>query len=142
MPFPELEQFKGNNPRLADQISQLELYLTEILKRAIPYAKGLDHAAYDIVPILVAKALDIDEGLALVLLSYFEEANIIVHRYDVYCPTTENFIAKYESKEDLPDHIVCPFEPRTEHSIREYFVELIFNFSPRIARNHQVAVSM
>ncbi|HYX71579.1 MAG TPA: hypothetical protein VE732_02315, partial [Nitrososphaera sp.] len=126
----------------ANQLSQLEVYLNEVLDRRVLHAEGLDHAAYDIVPILVAKRLGIDEGLALVLLGYVEQAGIIVHRYDVYCPNTENFLAKFESKEELPDYIYCQYEERTEHSIHEYFVEVVFNFSPKFVQDHNMVVSM
>lgn len=141
MPFPELEQYKRQSPRLANELSQLELYLREVLDRRVPNAKGFDHSAYDIIPILVAKRLGIDEGLALVLLGYAEEAGIIVHHYDVYCPTTENFLQRFESKEDLPEYIHCRYEERTEHSIHEYFVELVFTFSPQFVRDHTMLVS-
>jgi hypothetical protein len=142
MPFPELEQYKRQSPRLADQLSELEVYLDEVLDRRVPYSKGLDHAAYDIVPILVAQRLGIDEGLALVLLRIFDEAGIIFPRYYVYCPNTENFLAAFNSVDDLPESIHCPYEERTKHSIDEYFVNLVFNFSPRVALDHHLAVSM
>lgn len=137
MPFPELEKYKQQSPRLAHSLSEVEVYLNEVLSREVRSPEGIDHAAFDIVPVLLAKSLGVDEGYALALLRVFEEAGIIVHRYDVYCPNTENFISSFYSKHDLPDLIECPFEVRTEHSINEYHVELIFHFAPTIQRNHQ-----
>jgi hypothetical protein len=142
MPFPELEKYKKQSPRLADQLSQLEVYLAEVLDRSVPHAQNLDHSAFDIVPILVAQRLGIDEGLALVLLRVCEEAGIIIHRYHVFCPITENYIDAFDSKEDLPESIQCPFEVETEHSIDEYFTELIFKFSFSFIRDHKLVVSM
>lgn len=142
MPFPELEQYKRQNPRLSNLLSHLEVYLGEVLDRPIHDVKGLDHAAFDIVPELVAKKLGIDDGLALVLLSEAEKAEILDHRYDVYCPNTDAFIATFESVDDLPASIRCRAEERTEHSINEYFVELVFYFAPKFVREHKLAISM
>ena len=142
MPFPELEQYKRQNPQLSNLLSHLEVYLGEVLDRPIRRVKGLDHAAFDIVPRLVAKKLSIDEGLALVLLGEAEKAEILDHRYDVYCPNTDNFIATFESVDDLPASIRCPAEERTEHNINEYFVELVFYFAPKFVREHKLAMSL
>lgn len=142
MLFPESEKYKRQSPHLAEKLSQLEDYLAEVFDRQVPHAKDLDHAAFDIVPILVAQSLGIDEGLALVLLRVFEEAGVIVHRYHVFCPVTENYITSFDSKADLPENIQCPFEVETEHSINEYFTELIFNFSPSFIRDHKMVVSV
>jgi hypothetical protein len=142
MPFLELEKYKRQAPQLADKLSQLENYLAEILERSVPTAIDLDHAAYDIVPILVAKNLDIDENLALLLLGTFEGAGVIVHRYHIYCPNTDRFIDGVDSKGELPLTLRCPFEERTEHSINEYFVELVFSFSPKFVRGHKLAIAM
>lgn len=141
MPFPELEKYKRQSPQLADSLSAAEVYLRELLDRPIRSTDGLNHAAFDIVPVLLAKSLGIEEGYALALLRVFEEAGIIVHRYDVYCPHTDIFIESYYSKHDLPEYIECPFEVRTKHSIDEYFVELIFHFAPTIKRSEQSLMS-
>lgn len=142
MQFPELEDYKKQSPHLADLLSQLEIYLADVLDRQVPHAQNLNHAAHDIDPILVAQSLGIDEGLALVLLGKCEEAGIIVHCYHVFCPVTEIYIDAFDSKDDLPEYIQCPFEVETEHSIDEYFIELIFNFSPSFIRDHKLAISM
>jgi hypothetical protein len=142
MPFPELEKYKRQSPRLASSLSEVEVYLREVLDREVRPTAGLDHPAFDIVPVLLAKSLGVEEGYALALLRIFEEAGIVVHRYDVYCPNTENFITSFYSKHDLPEHIVCPFEVRTEHSIDEYFVELIFQFTPKVTRGQHPAMSL
>ena len=142
MPFPELEQYKRQSPRLADLLSHLEVYLGEVLDRPIRRERGLDHAAFDIVPSLVAQKLGVDENLALVLLREAEKAEILDHRYDVYCPNTDNFIATFKSEDDLPASIRCRDEERTEHSINEYFVELVFYFAPKFVQEHNLAMSM
>jgi hypothetical protein len=142
MPFPELEKYKRQSPRLANSLTEAEVYLREVLDREVRPTEGFDHPAFDIVPVLLAKSLGVDEGYALTLLRIFEEAGIIVHRYDVYCPNTENFITSFYSKHDLPEHIECPFEVRTEHSIDEYHVELIFQFAPTIKRDHKLVMPL
>jgi hypothetical protein len=137
MPFPELEKYKRQSPRLAETLSATEVYLRELLDRPIRSTESLDHAAFDIVPVLLAKSLGVEEGYAIALLKVFEDAGIILHSYDVYCPNTDNFIASFHSKNDLPESLECPFEVGTEHSIDEYFVELIFHFAPTIKRSEQ-----
>jgi hypothetical protein len=142
MLFPELEKYKRQSPRLADSLSATEVYLRDLLDRPIRSKEGFDHAAFDIVPVLLAKSLGVEEGYALALLRIFEEAGIVVHRYDVYCPNTENLIASFYSKHDLPEYIECPFEVRTEHSIDEYLVEVIFQFTPKVKRGQHPAMSL
>src|SRR5689334_20637455 len=102
MPFPELEKYKRQVPQLSELITKLEAYLTEVSNRPIRGPSRFDHAAFDIVPILVAKSLGIDENLSLVLLNIFQEAGIIEPRYHIYCPNINSFIASIASKKDLP----------------------------------------
>jgi len=143
MRFPELDKSKKEFPKVADEVARLEGYLDQVLARPILRPDhSYDHAAYDIVPILVAKALGVDEGFALLLLRLAEEAGVIAHRYDVYCPNTQQLIAKFTSKNELPLEIVCPFESRVVHTIEEYFVEVVFNFTRQFALEHGLAVSM
>lgn len=141
MPFPELEPYKEHYPRIAELLAHLERYLEEVRQRPIP-AASFDHAAFDLVPVLVAKSLGIDEGLALVLLRICEEAGLVVHRYDLYCPNFNQLIESFYSKEDLPDSIDCPFEAGTEHTVEEYFVELVFRFTSRASSDQKLAISM
>src|SRR6266550_387969 len=115
MRFPELDPYKREAPELADSLSHLEAYLEEVMSRPVRH-QGLDQAAFDIVPRLVAKELGIDEGLALVLLRKFDQAGIIVPRYHLYCPNTGGFIGAFDSVDDLPERIDCPFEDRTAHT--------------------------
>lgn len=142
MSFLELEKYRRQSPRLADSLSEAEVYLREVLNREVRSTESIDHAAFDIVPVLLAKSLGVDEGYALGLLRIFEEAGIIIHRYDVYCPNTENFITSFYSKHELPEHIECPFEVGTEHSIDEYLVELIFQFAPAVQQNQMPAMPL
>ena len=141
MPFPELEKYKKQYLRFAGLLSQLENYLAEVLDRSVPNLQNLDHASFDIVPVLVAKSLGVDEGIAVALLGVCEEAGVLVSCYHVFCPTTDIYITSYNSKAELPEEIPCPFEVETEHSIEEYFVELIFNFSPTFIRDHKLVMS-
>jgi len=142
MLYRELERDKSRYPHLADLLTALEAYLDEVLHRSVPNAGGYDHAAFDVVPILVAKGLGIDENLALVLLNRAEEGGVLVRQYHVYCPITDGYIQAFNSEDNLPHTIECPFEDRTEHSIDEYFVELVFNFSHTILGERDFAVSM
>lgn len=141
MSFSELESYKRQNPQLAELITELENYLDEILERSVSHSGDFNHAAFDIVPALVAKKLQIDEGYALALLKVFDETGILIPCYHVYCPNTANFLDSFNSVDDLPEYINCPFEERTKHNIDEYFVELVFNFS-KVALDHQLALSM
>ena len=134
MRFPELDPYRSQLPKLAGKLTQVEGFLSEVFSRSTPGA--FDHAAHDIRPVQVANRLKIDEGLALVLLYSCERAGIIHHRYDVYCPVTDLVIEHFSSKSNLPPSIRCPFEISTEHSIDDYFVELVFNFASRFIERH------
>jgi hypothetical protein len=138
MPFPELDPYRHQLPQLSNALTQLESYLSEVFAR--PTRGGFDHAAHDIAPIQVANRLEVDEGLALVLLNCFKEAGIIDQHYDVYCPVTELFVDRFSSKTNLPAVIRCPFEVATEHTIDDYLVELVFSFSSRFVERHRMAV--
>lgn len=141
MPFPELEPYKERYPKFAELLARLEVYLDQIRTRPIA-AVDFDHAAFDLVPVLVAKSLGIDEGLALVLLQFCEEAGLVIHRYDIYCPNFNQLIESAYSKKALPDLIACPFEAGTDHTIEDYFVDLVFQFTSRASPNHTLAISM
>ncbi len=125
-------------PQLSNALTQLESYLSEIFAR--PTRGGFNHAAHDIAPVHVANRLGVDEGLALVLLNSFEEAGIIEHRYDLYCPVTELVVDRFSSKANLPAIIRCPYEIAIEHTADDYLVELVFNFSSRFVERHSMVV--
>lgn len=134
MYFPELDPYRDRLPQLSNALTQLEAYLSEVVAR--PTRGRFDHASHDVAPVQVANRLGVDEGLALVLLSYFEEAGIIDHRYDLYCPVTDLVVDRFPSKSNLPASIHCPYEIATEHTVDDYFVELVFNFSSRFIDRH------
>jgi len=121
MHFPELEPYKTKNPRLSELINSLDSYLYDLLSIS---------QQQDIAPVLFAKKAGIDEPTALVLLMFAEDAGIILRKYYVYCPVTDDYIDSYSSPEDLPKEVYCP-QDRKMHSYHEYLVELTFQFSAK-----------
>jgi hypothetical protein len=134
MRFPELDPYRSELPKLSGKLSEVEGFLSEVFSRRTPGV--FDHAAHDIRPVQVANRLEVDEGLALVLLYSCERAGIIDHRYDLYCPVTDLVIDHFSSKSKLPPSIRCPFEISTEHSIDDYLVELVFHFAGSFIERH------
>jgi hypothetical protein len=136
MPFPEIERFKKAEPKLAALLSRLETYLEQLLTRpAIITADG-GRPPIDITTAAVAQQLEIDEGLALVLLGRFDEAGVLTTRYDAFCPRLNKHIATYGNVNELPDVINCTLEDETTHTIHEYFIELVFMLSPSSVEKH------
>lgn len=131
MHFLELEQYKVQYPSLSTLLSSLDDYLGQLLAAPAPY---------DIAPPLVAKSISIDEGLALALLMLVQEAGLIEPRYLIYCKDTENAIAAYESPDDVPGTIFCPYHDK-EHDLSEYYIELTFQFTPKFLSRYAQAVS-
>jgi hypothetical protein len=137
MRFPELDPFRLKEPRLTTALfDELEAFLSEVLTRR-PWVAH-KHAAHDISSVIVANRLGVNEGVALLLLRYAEEAGIVMHRYDVYCPVTDLAVESFQFKSDLPKAITCPFEAATEHTIQEYFVDLVFEFSDHFIESHTI----
>lgn len=121
MHFLELEQYKVKYPSLSPFISSLDDYLSELVDAP---------TARDIVPILAAKRLSIDEGLALTLLMLAHEAGLIEPQYLVYCTDTETVIGAYPSLKDVPGTVFCPFHDK-EHDVQGYYIELTFQFTAK-----------
>ncbi len=136
MRFPELEPFKQRLPKLTAEISRAEEFVSEVFARP---GKS-DPAVHDIRPVQLANRLSVDEPLALVVLKCFDDAGIITPRYDVICPTTGLVISSYASKTNLPDEVSCPFEIKTRHTLNEYYVELVFEFTSTFAKKHRLPV--
>jgi hypothetical protein len=133
MQFPELDPYRDELPQLSNELSRLETYLSEVAR---PTPRGRLVSQREIAPIQVANRLDVDEGIALILLNYCERAGIVTHHYDMLCPNTELVITTSSSKAELPPSVNCPYEIATEHTINDYFVELVFNFSPSFVDRH------
>lgn len=135
MPFPEIAKIQSKcPPQLAGHITSLESIFDELLLGRSPSSscaapEGAEAREVEVTPALIAKRLKVDEGLALVLLGEVEKAGLLTHRYDVICPTLDKLLASYETVDELPGEISCPLENETAHSIKEYFVELIFIYS-------------
>lgn len=130
MQLEELEKLKKENPKVAILLSQLGEYFIGLLNK--------DPKA-DIVPILVAKRLSINESLALALLMLFDKKNLIEPSYQVYCEQDNNYIKSYDSLKSIPQKVYCPFHD-TEHNENDYYVELVFHFTPRFLSRYEIAL--
>jgi hypothetical protein len=119
MHFRELETYRRKYRSIAARLDEFDAYLSERL-----------HLAPDngLVPIQVAKKLNVDEGLALSLMGLAHNAGLLKPCYFVYCSEVDAFLAKYPSLKSIPKYVFCPFHGR-EHSLGEYEVELTFLFT-------------
>lgn len=135
MPFTELERIKSSAlPQLAELFTALESFCGELLEKSSHPAATCDESAMDVTTELLAERLQIDDGLALVMLREVEKAGFATHRYHVLCPALDKLLARFQSVNELPEEIDCEFEEGRVHSDKEYFVELIFRLSPELLK--------
>jgi len=138
MPLLKLGHYQKKFPELKDLLPKFDSYLEAALSAS--HEKGAKD--FDIVPAQVAKNLHIKEGLALALLMLAEDAGIVESAYQVYCPTTDNFLGEYKSLKEIPKEIECPFhDPERVHSSDEYFVEVVFHFAPQFFSEKKRAIA-
>jgi hypothetical protein len=119
MRYPELERYRSQYPELSKHFEALGEYLTRIEK----YPP--DDSRRAIIPAQLAQALRINEVTALALLYTGYQAGILVPRYRVYCEESSQFMAEFDSLEEIPPKILCPFHG-VEHNDEGYFKELVF----------------
>jgi hypothetical protein len=112
----------------------LERILTDVLHRQPTNPREFfSHSTHDINPLWVSKELKVSKAEAIALLYLCDKAGIVSPRFDVYCPQKETFIESFYSSDELPASIECEeHDQETVHSIQEYFVNLIFEFTPQI----------
>jgi hypothetical protein len=128
MPLLKLGHYQKKFPELKDLLPKFDSYLEAALSAA--QEKGAKDV--DIVPAQVAKKLGIKEGLALALLMLAEEEGVVESAYQLFCPTTDNFLGEYKSLKDTPAQIECPYHSReTVHDSDEYLVDAVFHFAPQ-----------
>lgn len=119
MRLSELEIIEHQYPKLSILLSKLENYLFWLSeKKSNP----------DIVPILLAKRLSIDEGLALAILMLSDKVGILEPSYQVYCVKTVSFLEEYPALKEIPSKIFCSYD-NEYHDSRDYEVELVFHFT-------------
>jgi len=117
MRFLELEQYKVKYPQLKHYLTSLDEYLSKA-----------SETGHEVVPALLAKKISSDEGLALALLMLADDAGIVRPRYYVYCDLKDAVISEYDTKDQIPERIYCPFDDE-EHSRQGFHVELVFELS-------------
>jgi hypothetical protein len=144
MPFPQLQLYKDQYPEWAGRFVELERFLDEVLHRPPRNPKEFWSAAtHDINPLWVSKRLQISKADAIALLYLCEKAGVVNPRFDVYCPEKETFIASFSSSAELPLKIECDnHEWEIEHSIEEYYVNLIFEFTPQIVEGEFILAAV
>ena len=129
MPLLKLEHYLKKFPELKDLLPKFDSYLQSMLSGA----QSQEPRVVDILPAHLAKKLHVKEGLALALLMLAEEEGIVQSAYQVYCPTTDNFLGEYKSLSDIPKKIECPYHDRvTVHDSEEYLVDVVFHFAPLV----------
>jgi hypothetical protein len=67
----------------------------------------------------------VSEADALGLLTLFEDAKIVQHRYDLMCVPTSAVIASFKSLNEIPNEIECRY-CGDEHDGERLRVELVF----------------
>ena len=129
MPLLALENYQKKYPELKDLLPKFDSYLEDQLAKA----QSEGELELDIVPARVAKDLGIREALALALLMIADDARVIDPVYQVYCPTTDNFLKEYRTLKEIPKRLDCPFhDPPVTHTSGEYLVDLVFRFAPQV----------
>lgn len=138
MSFPELDSYRKDNLNLPSKIKVLLPKLDQYLQKELGRKKtDKKEPTRDIVPNTLAKTLKIDEAVALALLMIYENAGVVQPNYYVLCPETDNFLGTFKSPRDLPEIIYCPYhDPPKEHDKSEYYVDLIFRFTPKAMKNY------
>lgn len=136
MPFPELGVYKEQDREVASLLSELEQYLTEVLRRPPQDPNTFyQYPAHDVNPAWVAHELHVSKERAHALLFLCYSAGIITPRYDIHCPDTRDYILSVDSPDLLPEAVDCPFHDRvTEHGRDDYLALVFFQFSPRVVK--------
>lgn len=119
MQFPELEPYRERFPELNQYLPFLDRYLAEIREREP------DNRV--IIPVQLARALHINEVVALALLRLCDKAGILAPRYFAYCDESEFFLGAFDSPDNIPSVLFCDYHGRN-HTTGEYYVELVFVF--------------
>jgi hypothetical protein len=138
MPLLKLGLYQKKLPKLKDLLPQFDQYL----EVALTTARERLPQDFDIVPAQAAKKLHVPEGLAFGLLMIAEEAGIVQSHYQIYCPTTDNFLAEFESQDETPAKIECPYhDSETIHESDEYFLEVVFRFKPHVLETNRAVAA-
>ncbi len=119
MRLDELRMLEHKYPKLGILLSKLESYLFEL---------SVIKSNPDIVPVLLAKKLSIDEGLALTILMLSDEAGLLEPGYQVYCAKTDSYLEEFPRLKDIPSNIFCSYD-NEYHDSQNYEVELVFHFT-------------
>lgn len=141
MSFPQLDAYKGQPVDIDGVITRLEEILTEIRSREAPD----NHAAHDVYPALVAKRLALPEKRVVELLDLGVEAGILSPREHVLCPQTSAFLGSFETEEQIPETVLCPYHDReVEHEAADLEVERFYHFigcEPPVGAEHGSGIS-
>jgi hypothetical protein len=122
MPSEKLETFSKENPQLAPRIRALEEYLQ--------WQK--DRGVKEIIPRVAAAKLGISEADTLGLLTLFEDASLVKHRYDLVCATSDGSIESFDSLDEIPDELYCRF-CGDQHCSDDLRIELVFEIDGHAA---------
>lgn len=140
MLFPVLESIKRRSENVRHLLSELEVYLEEILQRP-PYKPEnfYPSPSHDIKPELVAGRLNIGVREALALLQMCVETGIVRQRMDIFCPKTDIFLESFYKQ--LPHQISCPHHMGGKtHNIADCLIEFAFEFTDDVIANRFATV--
>ncbi len=138
MSFPGLDSYQQQNRTLPGKVKGLLPKVGEYLETELTRKKvDPSEPARAIVPYTLAKRLRIDEPTALTLLTIYEDAGVVKLSYNVLCPDTDSFLGSFKSYSELPPTILCPHHtPEKEHTKSEYFVDLVYRFTPEVTKDY------
>jgi hypothetical protein len=115
MPSGKLENFSRKHPELAPLVQKLAEFVEAQSVRGVR----------ELIPRVVAAKLGISEADALGLLTLFEDARVVKHRYDLLCVRNGVVIKSFESLNEIPGAIECRY-CGDEHDAEGLRVELVF----------------
>jgi hypothetical protein len=115
----KFDKLSRRYPQLADKLTELEQYLSDVKSR---------DPNSDIVPAQVAKKLATDEAHALALLMLADDAGLLKPRYQVWCSRKESFLNDYGSLREVPEKVFCPYD-NEYHDDQDYDVDLVFHLT-------------
>lgn len=128
MQFQRLEKYSRIYPRLGSLIPQLDNYFGHYLKEVHSESWKTELINISIVPRNVAGKLGISEALALSLLGFADDEELVKPAYQVYCPKKDACIAEYSRIDDIPEKVYCLFDDK-RHKKENFQVRLVFHFT-------------
>lgn len=115
MRYGKLENFSKKHPEISPLIQLLAEYIEFQSNRGVR----------EIIPRVAAAKMNITEADTLGLLTLFEDASVIKHRYDLVCLRNSTVIESFGSLDEIPDQIECRYCD-CEHDGESVRVELVF----------------